>query len=161
MPQRSWYLLKQIGLRSVPQRLADKLELRQDEVADNEEKNDQDKHEGMRCSFCLVRRTWVYNGWHEMNWEKKCCRVKKIIGLVEEHFALYAKKFRQISKPHHLPSRAKIMRDGLFLETLTSLAVFSISRIGNHFRRVQKWHRSSHGNHDLRQWQWLLVRSAM
>ena len=38
MPQRSWYLLKQIGLRSVPQRLADKLELRQDEVADNEKK---------------------------------------------------------------------------------------------------------------------------
>ena len=76
---------------------------------------------------------------------------KKIIGLVEEHFALYAKKFRQISKPHHPPSRAKIMQGDPFLETLTSLAVFSISRIGNHFRRVQKWRQSSHGNHDPRQ----------
>ena len=86
-----------------------------------------------------------------MNWEKKCCRVKKITGLVKEHFALYAKKFRQISKPHPVPSRANIMRDGPFLETLTSLVVFSISRIGNHYRKVQKWRQSSHGNHDLLQ----------
>ena len=75
---------------------------------------------------------------------------KKIIGLVE-HIALYAKKFRQITEPHFPPSRAKTMRDDPFLETLISLAVFSISRIGNHFRRVQKWRQSSHDNHDPHQ----------
>ena len=60
--------------------------------------------------------------------------------------ALYAKKFRQITKPHTPVSRVKTMRDDPFLEILISLAVISISKIGNHFHVVQKWHQSSHGN---------------